>query len=258
MPMIIRHASVDLSPIAAADGAELLPVICDRCSGTGYWCLGHHNQNGVCFKCNGKGILGYESQADRDAREADAKRRWEAKQRKAERIRAKARAALDADPDLAAAFSLNNETVADIHNRFNRTGGKITEAQRALCLKIAKRAADRKAKQAEYDRQEADRKAGLTELEAGRQVVEGKILTVKDTQNYRGDWQAKILIQLDNGNRVFGSLPRALEFEPGPHGGEVAIDVQTLRGKRIKLTCTVEPKETGFGFYKRPAKAELV
>jgi hypothetical protein len=256
--MLVTNHNSHLNPIVDTDGTTLLPVICGRCAGSGYWARGHHNQNGICFACGGKGILGHETQADRDDREAEAKRRCEAKQRKLERIRAKANKALEADRELAEAFKVNNETVADIESKFFKSGGKITDKQRALVLQLAEREAQRAVKKAEWAAQEAARKANLTELEAGRQVLEGEIITVKDTQDYRGEWQAKILIQLANGNRVFGSLPRALEFEPGPHGGEVAIDVQTLRGKQIKLTATVEPKETGFGFYKRPAKAELL
>jgi hypothetical protein len=256
MAMIIRNAN--LSPIINAEGVTLLPVICGRCSGSGYWCLGHHNQNGICFGCKGKGTVGYETQADRDAREAEEKRQWEEKKAKLAKIQAKAEKALAADPELAKGFRVNNEAVASIHNKFMASGGRITEAQRDLVLKIADQEAKRDAKKAQWAAEEADRRANLTELEAGRQVIEGEIITLKEKKDFRGNWQVKILIQTTNGNRVFGTLPRALEFEPGPHGGEVAINVQTLRGKRIRLTATVEPKEIGFGFYKRPAKAELL
>lgn len=76
-------------------------------------------------------------------------------------------------------------------------------------------------------------------LETGRHEISGVVLTIKTVESPYG-LQDKMLVKLDNGNRVYGSVPSSIYPD---------------RGDRVKLTATIDPKEDHFGFYSRPTKA---
>lgn len=89
-------------------------------------------------------------------------------------------------------------------------------------------------------------------LTAGRQVLEGEITKIAyKTNDFGGAW--KITVALDNGTKVWGTLPSALET----FGWD---EEQTVVGRRVRFTGTVEVKDDDptFGFYKRPSKAEYL
>lgn len=75
-----------------------------------------------------------------------------------------------------------------------------------------------------------------------RQVIEGEIISIKSQPGFRGtEWK----MLLDCGPyRLYGSIPRALDT------------VKT--GQRIRMVASLLPKESGFGFFKRPTKAEVL
>lgn len=89
-------------------------------------------------------------------------------------------------------------------------------------------------------------------LEEGRYEISGKVLTIKET-----DWGPKLLIALDDGNKVYGSCPSAIEPSNAVWNGDSQV---LTRGKRVQMNATVERSKDDdhFGFYKRPAKASII
>ena len=83
------------------------------------------------------------------------------------------------------------------------------------------------------------------ELSIGRQEIEGAVLNIKAQHSDYGT-TFKMLIELVTGQRVFGSIPKAIS--------EVAI------GNSVKFTGTVELSrdDKTFGFFKRPSKATII
>lgn len=79
-------------------------------------------------------------------------------------------------------------------------------------------------------------------LEEGRQVIEGTVVGTKFSHNdYTGGMTKKMTVALDNGNRVFGTVPESI--------------YEVEKGDRVQFTATVKPQEDHFGFYSRPTKA---
>lgn len=106
----------------------------------------------------------------------------------------------------------------------------------------------------------------------GRQFVSGRVVSYKITQNtfaYYGGDIVKILVEDPRGFRVFGTAPSAILEEAYNHflkwvdsedlntsafGPEYYLE-KFLRGCDVEFTATLEGKEAGFGFFKRPTKA---
>ena len=234
---VYMMTSTTNTPAEAVDLDKPFRLPCTRCGGYG----------DTCFKCGGHGKGNLTTQRKENAK---AKRREKAAaKRQAKRAAelaiaaAKVSKALAADPELAAAFEVEHRIIEDIKNRFNGYG-EISDKQRALVIKLA-------AEKIERDAAEAKRLEGVTDIEAGRYAVAGKVLSVKEGQN---DWgyTYKMLVQLDNGNRVFGGIPSNLrKFDDEG-------DLISLRGERVTFTARFEPKEAGFGFFSRASKASIV
>ena len=91
----------------------------------------------------------------------------------------------------------------------------------------------------EREAKQADKKAERTaDVEAGRQVIEGEILNIKEQSTQFGVVY-KALVEAATGCRYWGTLPSAYEGD---------------KGDTIRLRATVKPsdKDAGFGFYSRP------
>ena len=91
-------------------------------------------------------------------------------------------------------------------------------------------------------------------LVEGRYAFIGRIKSEKWVESQFGT-QHKVLIELANGNRVFGTLPAAFERKMQPVYGQ---PVPETVGSLIALTAAVQPKEDHFGFYSRPKLNEVV
>ena len=97
--------------------------------------------------------------------------------------------------------------------------------------------------------------ASATAWQPGRQVVEGVIISVKETQGfspspyYAAPTVWKMLVKRQDGSKIYASIPAQLEGR-----------AEDMRGKQVRFTVTVEPKEgePTFAFGKRPAKAEFI
>lgn len=129
-------------------------------------------------------------------------------------------------------------------NSYGKLSPKQVEAVRKCLQREAGWAAERAAKRAE----EA---ANAPDVIEGRIVITGEVLSLKETwtQVAYGTtvYALKALIKDDRGFKVYGSVPAALQNE-------------VEKGTRITLTATVERSkdDRSFGFYKRPAKAEIL
>lgn len=93
-------------------------------------------------------------------------------------------------------------------------------------------------------------------LVEGRRVIEGEVINHKWVDNnYTGGRDHKMLVKQDDGNKVWGSVPRAIS-DYLYHNDE--RENRELKNMRVKFTATVEAKEDHFGYFKRPSNAEVL
>lgn len=81
----------------------------------------------------------------------------------------------------------------------------------------------------------------------GKQTIEGEFVSSKAVEGYMGNTAYKMIVKLDNGSRVYGTIPMSLS------------DVN--KGDRVQFTATFEAPRDGaedFAFFKRPTKAEII
>lgn len=204
---------------------SLVMVTCPRCRGTG-----RYGSFGTCYTCHGNGgeaVL----QSVLDRRKRDRERRAARKEEKRQREQAERRTAaaafLDANPGLKAAFEAdldnarNQQILDDMHNKLIRWGS-LSEKQVAFALRLANPTPEPPA----------------GPVPEGRVEVEGEVLTLKTN-----DWgQYKMLVRLDNGAKLWGTCPAAIDPK---------------RGDKVAFTATCKAKERSFGFFSRPTKARV-
>ena len=217
---------------------EKVKDTCGRCGGAGVFrCFGHIH-NGKCFGCEGVGyrVSTIQKIAARIRRQAKApaKRAAAAKARRQERAR-EIRIYIGERPLLQAALAgATNKIIRDIARNL-RTYGSLTPKQEELVAKLVTQDIER-AEEIEITPPE------------GRHTVEGEIIKIKEVPGYAyGQTDLKMIVKVttDEGTfRLYGALPRALW----------GVDT----GTKIRYTATIEPKEDGFGFFKRPTKAEEI
>jgi hypothetical protein len=113
--------------------------------------------------------------------------------------------------------------------------------------------AERLTSNAEREAKWAAEKANATPWTAGRQVVEGVIISLKEVEAFRQPrysnyvaTQTKWIVKTDDGRRVYLSAPSAISGEQ--------------KGARVRFTVTIEPSKDDpiFAFGSRPAKSEVV
>jgi hypothetical protein len=118
---------------------------------------------------------------------------------------------------------------------------------------LAKIYADRLEKNAKREEEKAAERANATPWTAGRQVVEGEVLSVKHVDNDFGG-SLKMLVKRADGSKIWTTVPSDL----------LAVDYDVpvedrpeLKGARVRFTVTVEPSQDDpiFAFGKRPSKA---
>jgi len=143
-----------------------------------------------------------------------------------------------------------------------RNKGSLSDAQVAAAGKfLAKRkewAAKREADEAEH--------APTTPLVEGRRTITGTIVSTKVQHSDYHPSQLKMLVREDDGNKVWGTVPRAVEdltvptdhYENGEWYKRPPV-VESLRGQRVTFTATVKRSEDDphFGFFSRPNDAKL-
>ena len=138
------------------------------------------------------------------------------------------------------AFNLAR-TASDIFFRF-RDRGQLTTKQRALIVNSSREIQEMIAS-AEAHR-DALKKAPA--LEEGRREIQGQVLRIKVVDNPRFGSTIKVLVEQDDLNKVWGTLPSALD--------------NAVEGDRVKFDAAVEASDndTHFGFFKRPTKATII
>lgn len=126
--------------------------------------------------------------------------------------------------------------------------GSLSDAQVAAAEKgLAKEKAD------------AEMKAEAGPLAEGTYELVGEIVSHKWSEDRGYGSQHKMLVRLDNGNKVFGTIPESLEqaHQTETDQGTAYTDP---KGSRVSFTATVERSrdDDHFGFFKRPRKATLL
>lgn len=220
---------------------------CGKCGGVGRIYEYLHREAGICYDCDGRGEF-YTVSAEEYAkimkqREYAAKRRLEKAEKKAaeeRKIREETFMTLEiAVGDKIEKILANNLTAdfymnvqSDLSARIPVSIGAIEKAFEMI-----------------------DQKNNATIVPSGRQEVIGEIVSVKsvaDNFSYQERHITKIIV--DCGTfRVYGTMPKGMyDFD----GFE---DMYSYKGRKIKFMATLEPSDDkGFGFFKRPTKAEWV
>ncbi len=160
-------------------------------------------------------------------------------------------------------IGFNVRTIRDISAKLHRYGS-VSEKQVAFVKRLATEGAE---KQVAAKRRVAE-VAAMEPLTAGRQEIEGEIVSVKwqeNTSGYGGYYgpggSYKMLLALDSGHRVYGTVPSALDdvYQAAWKDGATEADLEGfLKGRRVRLSATVRPKGNDFGYFSRPTKPELL
>lgn len=93
--------------------------------------------------------------------------------------------------------------------------------------------------------------AGVT-VPSGKTTITGSVVSIKVQDDYySGGVSLKMLVESDEGWKVWGSVPRALW---------ASSDATVRVGDSVTFTATVEPSadDVLFGFFKRPTKASFL
>jgi len=142
-----------------------------------------------------------------------------------------------------------NSFILDLYRRVYRKGWTLSEKQISAARNVVLQEKVRQAKREQHDALVANAPA----LQEGRQTIEGEILSLRCEETMYGDsW--KMLVQMDNGNRVWGGVPSAfLDWS-------ISDTNRKLQGSRVRFAAQIQPKEgeDHFGFYKRPTKPEIL
>jgi hypothetical protein len=147
--------------------------------------------------------------------------------------------------------------LGDMKMLLNRKGA-LTENQAKAVRKFAARAAM-------YAAQRAAEQAALANAPAlaeGRYLIEGEIATTKWQDSIYGG-ALKMLVKLDNGNKVWGTVPAALSdltYAEVDHATGKVTEGIDLKGQRVRFTAQVTRSndDEHFGYFKRPTGATLV
>jgi hypothetical protein len=122
--------------------------------------------------------------------------------------------------------------------------GSLSDAQISFARKMLGWLSEAEAKRAEREAATAALVATGVEVPTGRIVVEGTVLSTKWVENGFGG-ALKMLVQNEAGWKVWGSVPSSIDVD---------------KGTNVRFTATVEKSNDDalFGFFKRPAKAEVL
>jgi hypothetical protein len=147
------------------------------------------------------------------------------------------------NPGLAAALELadKHHILQDLKFKLGQYSD-LSEKQVALALKIAVQVNETDARRA------AEALEPKVPVVVGKRDVAGTILATKVQEGDYGTTY-KMLVKLDSGEKVWGSIPSDIIGNDG---------IQVLRGKEVSFTATFEVGDDPcFGFFKRPRKASL-
>ncbi|NQU22366.1 MAG: hypothetical protein HQ567_13890 [Candidatus Nealsonbacteria bacterium] len=114
----------------------------------------------------------------------------------------------------------------------------------------------------EIEAERAAEKEAADPCPTGRVVIEGEVIKAEWKESAYGG-SLKMTVKTPGGWLCWGTAPGAFDSieEPREHDGETwTIQRGLHRGDRVKFTATLTPsdRDPKFGFFKRPAKAEIV
>lgn len=159
-----------------------------------------------------------------------------------------------------------NQFMDDLARKLDRYGD-LSEKQLACVTREVEKIAKREQRIAE--RAETMKDAPV--LTEGRYVIEGTVVGIKSVPGWNPDETVqKIIVEMADGNRVYGSVPSKLYDEVSQAATDFARGLinrnpfaesdEGIRGQRVRFTAKVERSQDDehFGFYSRPTKAEFV
>ena len=249
------YSSIEEAVAAGAKGTDRVSEPCAKCQGDRVIEEFYHVYDGICFACNGAGY--------KTVQVATVKARATAAAKKAAADAARVIAEAEAAAEKAAAYaSWKTENAAFIATLEKLSADGIDFAKQLL---NGTRIPTEK-QIAAIDQIKTQRDTAI-EVPAGRGTVTGKVVSVKselDNFSYHERWNYKMLVEDDRGFRVFGTCPTDLldaaeaAYDAQPELLDCGDWFQALKGQRVTFTATLEGKELGFGFFKRPAKASII
>lgn len=144
----------------------------------------------------------------------------------------------------------HNSFAADVARKL-RKYGELSEKQTAAIEKCLVREIEFAKKREE----QAAKLATAPALTEGRVEIQGRIVSTKYQESHYGV-TLKMLVELEDGNRVWGTMPAALEDAAWKIAQDQGKNEPNFREILVKFTATVERSKDDehFGFYKRPSK----
>lgn len=236
----------DLDEIADLSADAFVSAVCGKCGGHGviYYGMIAFTTNGQtgrerwCFKCNGHGGSKVEVKVLRRRIKARLNRERKAEEKRVAKVEAEA---LKVEAAKAEFQSSHQDVLDELSNHLAGGFGDSLREQyeRAGFLSEGQVAAVRRVK---VERENAPEASPVVE---GRIEIVGTIQSIKEHYSDYGP-SLKMVVLDDRGFKVYGTLPNAV--------------YEAERGRRIKFVGTVERSsdDESFGFFKRPAKAELL
>lgn len=166
-----------------------------------------------------------------------------------EKVSAAAIEFLGANAGLREALKVDHYITRDLDASLWRYG-RLTEKQVALAMKLHR---------------EANEPKPESEAEimppAGRVEITGTVVSTKyqESRHPYGSSTHKMLVKVETENgsyRLFGTVPSSIDDEIWNLRETVDSNL-ALKGLGVTFTATIQPKEDGFGFFSRPAKATV-
>ena len=272
---------------------------CKRCGGYGNY--SHNGEHSRCYSCdNTSAKLGEHIGSDRKVAEkwchvralAKANRERKAEEARLAEVRkmeAKQEALKASDPDVFEfLMSVAHEgpqqedyssydSFYDAISEFSRSGkgerSSFIKAMAESLVYVSQASKPFSDKMIAAVRKTIDERAAKKAAKAtGPKVAEGRLSVsgrVVSTKSYETDYGTsyKMLVELEDGTRIFGSIPSNIWDEVEFLGAyrklawnETDGVMTKLVGVVLKFTATIEASkdDVSFGFFKRPAKAEIV
>lgn len=132
----------------------------------------------------------------------------------------------------------HNGFLADLLHKANRYGS-LSEKQVSAGLAAIERDAEFAAKR------EAEDAEVTADFPSGRVTIQGTCLSTRTDEGFYGT-TFKWLVKLDDGNKVWGTVPSSIDAPP--------------KGRRVEFTARFEvsPDDPHFGFYKNPTKCRFL
>jgi hypothetical protein len=186
-----------------------------------------------------------------------------------EAVNRKSREYREGNPEVANAIDTINrdgmtgyeaETIRDIGNKL-AAYGSLSEKQGQFVLGLfekirsgdtqAERTAEREERIARENAERAEALQTVAGWERGRFHIEGTILSVREADPYADYPADKMLVELTDKRRCWGSIPAKVWRTLGDDQ-----ELNDLRGARVSFTATFSPSldDKHFAFYTRPAK----